>query len=139
MFVDMARASPARNLAVLLEAAEAGVNGDYEKAAARLNDVTTRTRRRRRRPGVVAAGRNAVVGSGCVVEMTRAVLRMNLIRVGIRSMRQRGRGIGPTVVPRRMIVWRRPSYANGTVSKREGDGWTAVTTEGSKSEEYEDD
>ena len=31
------------------------------------------------------------------------------------------------------------TYANGTVIKREGDGWTAVTTEGSKSEEDEDD
>ena len=30
------------------------------------------------------------------------------------------------------------TYANGTVSKQEGDGWT-VTTGGSESEEYEDD
>ena len=30
------------------------------------------------------------------------------------------------------------SYPNGTVIKREGDGWT-VTTGGSESEEYEDD
>ena len=30
------------------------------------------------------------------------------------------------------------TYANGTVSKQEGDGWT-VTNGGSASEEYEDD